>query len=372
MKEQKAYIGKDSLNSLVKELRELNPRRLFFIHGKKSYEQCGAKEEFEKIIESSSIAAVSEFSDFSVNPEFNDLQEALKRCDEFRPDLIMAVGGGSAIDMAKLTRFFYSYQGDIEKGQYDRKSRLVPLIAIPTTSGTGAEATHFAVIYKGKTKYSVEHEDVLPDIAVVYPSFTYNNPPYLTACTGFDALAQGIEAYWNKNATEESDEYAKKAIELIYPNLPLAVKSPTEEVRDKMAEGSYWAGRAINITKTTAPHAFSYPFTSFYGYPHGHAVALVFPIIFEFNLKYGKIPNDKKDYLLHSIKLHEDNAFSAINTLANFIGLNVKDIEYDMETIKNGINVQRLANNPALITIKNSECIIYKILRTLLPSNGIR
>ena len=129
----------------------------------------------------------------------------------------------------------------------------------------------------------MEHTDILPDVAIVYPPFTYNNPKYLTACTGFDALAQGIESYWNVNATEESDEYAKRAIQLLWPNLPVAVNAPTKQARDKVSEGSYWAGRAINITKTTAPHAFSYPFTTYYGYPHGHAVALTFPFFMQYN-----------------------------------------------------------------------------------------
>lgn len=358
MTDQKAYLGKDSLISLKTELRELIPRKLFFVHGKQSYVQCGAKKEFDKIIGDSSVEEWLEFSDFSTNPEYTDLQKALDLCNGFQPDLIMAVGGGSAIDMAKLIRFFYSYQGNVENGQYVRKSRLVPLIAIPTTSGTGAEATHFAVLYKNKTKYSVEHDDVLPNIAVVYPPFTYKNSPYLTACTGFDALAQAIEAFWNRNATEESDDYARKAIDLIYPNLPRAVKSPTEEVRDKMAEGAYWAGRAINITKTTAPHAFSYGLTSIYGYPHGHAVAIVFSEIMKFNLQYTW-KNNKKNQLIELLENNQKKQDLNIKNYIKDINLDLKNITYNLLELSSRVNSQRLSNNPCNIS-KEDIMKIYK------------
>lgn len=362
MKGQKAYIGKNSLISLKEELEILNPRKVFLVHGRRSYEECGASREISRILDNSSASEVFEFYDFSANPEFSDLQKALKDCEIFKPDMIMAVGGGSAIDIAKLVRFFHSYDGNVEKGCYIQKKDLVPLAAIPTTAGTGAEATHFAVLYKDKIKHSVEHYDVLPDYAIIYPPFTYNNPPYLTACTGFDALAQGIEAFWNRNATLESDEHAKKAIELLYPSLPLAVNSPAEEVRDRMAEGSYWAGRAINITKTTAPHAFSYGLTSIYGYPHGHAVALCFPILASLNLKNGKIPSNKVKFLYNLFNASNDCVKEKLEDYISGIGLINKGGNYSIDTLLKGINPQRLLNNPTNISDKEAEDLLVKIL----------
>lgn len=362
MNGQKAYIGKQSLISLETELRELKPRKIFFVHGKQSYAQCGAKKEFDKILENLSADRLLEFSDFSANPEYTDLLKALEICNEFQPDLIMAVGGGSAIDMAKLVRFFHSYEGSVENGRYSKKSPLIPLVAVPTTSGTGAEATHFAVVYKDKTKYSVGHDDVLPNIAVVYPPFTYRNPPYLTACSGFDALAQGIEALWNRNASEESDSYARKAIELIFPNLPLAVKSPTEEVRDKLSEGSYWAGKAINITKTTAPHAFSYPFTSYYGLPHGHAVAICFPAIAEYNIMNDNSLKRKLNFLIEW--LPESGSISErFSRYLNDIGLTIQHGKFDLELLVKGINVERLSNNPVRINGEQAKKILGDVIQ---------
>ncbi|MEG1564611.1 MAG: iron-containing alcohol dehydrogenase, partial [Bacteroides sp.] len=231
------------------------------------------------------------------------------------------------------------------------------LIALPTTAGTGSEATHFAVIYKNKIKYSVAHKDILPNIAVVAAEFTYNNTKYLTACTGFDALSQAIEAYWNVNATKESDEYAIKAIKLLWQNLPLVVNTPNKHIRDQVSIGAYWAGRAINITMTTAPHAFSYPFTTYYHYPHGHAVALTFPFWCKYNFENSSIATNtdwqlKKEILKKLFDIKEDSAaleffYSYINSIGLFYNL---PIDFDYNTIIENINFPRLKNNPIPIS----------------------
>ena len=208
------------------------------------------------------------------------------------------------------------------------------------------------MLYKDNVKYSIEHEDILPDVAIVYPPFTYNNPQYLTACTGFDALAQGIEAYWNVNATEESDKYAKRAIELLWSNLPIAVNSPTNEVRNKISEGSYWAGCAINVTKTTAPHAFSYPLTTNYGYPHGHAVALTFPFFFNLNLNLNRLKSGI-DIELYKSKIEYLRGICTIpikDYINHLLFLSPREADYlDIQLIVRSVNIQRLNNNPVNI-----------------------
>lgn len=197
---------------------------------------------------------------------------------------------------------------------------------------------------------------ILPDVAIVYPKFTYGNSKYLTSCTGFDALAQAIEAYWNVNATEESDKYAAKAIKLLWPNLPLVVNSPTAEARNKVSEGSYWAGRAINITKTTAPHAFSYSFTTDYGYPHGHAVALTFPFFMRYNIGNSDILlNPNINPYLYKIKMQKmlqwlnmecvDVAIAMKEYIRN-LGLDIDISQIDISKIVSSVNIQRLINNP--------------------------
>lgn len=362
---QEAYIGIDCLMDFSCILKNFNPKRIFLIRGKKSYQLCGAERVIHDVLKDFSVEVMS-FYDFEENPKIEDVKKGLSILETFNPDIIIAIGGGSVLDISKLIRFFNSYEGEEIGNEFKQKCPLIPLLALPTTAGTGCEATHFAVMYKDKVKYSVEHDDILPNFAFVYPPFTYNNPAYLTACTGFDALSQSIEAYWNVNATEESDEYAIKAIKLLWPNLPLAVNSPSEEVRNKVSEGAYWAGRAINITKTTAPHAFSYPFTTYYGYPHGHAVALTFPFFFDLNCNrnnnYNIYYNDnikyweKIDKLKTFMNISNGKELNILTNYTNNIFSKSPKIN-SYETYLELVNLQRLKNNPIIV----DELVIEKL-----------
>lgn len=349
-------------DSFLKDLfRSKRWKKCFMVTGKKSFETSGAKDFINDSIKEN-VISIGQFSDFENNPNIIDLQEGLKKIREYKPDVIVAIGGGSVIDMGKLLRFFYAHDGEILSGSYTLNNNNIPLIAVPTTAGTGSEATHFAVLYKDGIKHSVEHKNVLPDVAFVYPPFTYNNSAYLTACTGFDALAQSIEAFWNRNATKESDEYAKKAIKLIYPNIVLAVNSPSNVIRDKMALGSYLAGKAINITKTTAPHAFSYGLTSLYGYPHGHAVAICFPEIMKLNLKNEWRCNFKKKELINYLGFdNEEASIRDIESLIEKINLQKKSGYYDINKLSQTVNASRLSNNPIIISDETIPEIYSKL-----------
>ena len=356
---QLAFIGTASIEKLLPVLQKYAPNHIFLVRGKKSYEISGAKAAINELL-TVLDCNITEFYDFEENPKIEDLRRGLSLLRQSHSSLIIGIGGGSVLDMSKLLRFFYSYSGEETGTFFKKECELLPLVALPTTAGTGSEATHFAVLYKDKVKYSVEHDDILPDVAIVYPPFTYNNPKYLTACTGFDALAQGIEAYWNVNATKESDEYAERAIKLLWSNLPLAVNSPTNLVRDKVSEGSYWAGRAINITKTTAPHAFSYPFTTYYGYPHGHAVALTFPFFFRLNTSLIEKLEKDIDKTLYSLKINllmsliESNYTILDEYLSNIMLVKKQFLsKNDIDSVFSGVNETRLVNNPINIT----ECM---------------
>ncbi len=357
--EQHAFIGTDSLDKLFLYLQEYTPKELFLVRSKKSYETCGAKAVIDRFVAVLGCK-VTEYFDFQENPKVEDMERGLALLHTTNSSVIVAIGGGSVLDMAKLIRFFYSYAGNPVGSSFKKKRELLSLIALPTTAGTGSEATHFAVLYKEKVKYSVEHDDMLPNYAIVYSPFTYNNNKYLTACTGFDALAQAIEAYWNVNACEESDKYAEKAIQLLWPYLLQAVNAPTKDIRNKISEGAYWAGKAINITKTTAPHAFSYPFTTYYGYPHGHAVALTFPYIAAINLA-TEDNRQKQIYSLLGIKgpLAVEDVF--VKFISD-IGLQkIGDKPFDHNLILRNINLNRLKNNPVAIDKEMTINLINRI-----------
>lgn len=362
--DQKYYFTSDAgsvLSGIVADM-PVPVRKVLAVTGKSSYEKSGAKDVIDALGAGDGIE-IYRFADFAVNPQYEDLQRGLELINSIRPDFVVAIGGGSVIDMAKLLRFYYSTRnpdlGDVNPGNH------IPLIAIPTTAGTGSEATHFAVLYKDGKKTSVADRRIMPDYAVIDPSLTYGLSAYVTACTGFDALAQAIEAYWNRNATDESDEFALKAIDLLWETLPEVCVHPTPGLRRRMSEGAYWAGRAINITKTTAPHAFSYPFTSHYGYPHGHAVALCFPQIAEYNFKSNQIPQRKIIIISEHLNLLDQTIYDCMSHLILSLGLTLsKNIDYDIDLIMNGINIERLSNNPARIDKTSSKDLLLRIIRT--------
>lgn len=378
MNNQKFFFGCNALAELQRYLHILKPNKVFIVRGKNSYAGCGAKAAIDEILACEGIESV-EWYDFEENPKIEDVSRGLQLLQSSDATVIIACGGGSVIDMAKLVRFQYSYDGDLTEGNFIKRRDVLPLFAVPTTSGTGCETTPFAVCYKDNIKYSVEYDDMLPDCAVVYPPFTYGNPAYLTACTGFDALAQAIEAYWSKNATPQSDRYAENAMYVLWNNLPMAVNSPTELVRGRMAEAAYFAGKAIAITKTTAPHAFSYAFTTYCGIPHGHAVSLTFPYFFSLNmlekeeyaLRDGIVRGEyvaKMQNLCKLLGLNEScDSQAYMKEYVSTIGLNTLDCtNVDINHLLSLVNVSRLQNNPVTVTdeivselekyLKNENC----------------
>ncbi|RKZ73415.1 MAG: alcohol dehydrogenase, partial [Candidatus Parabeggiatoa sp. nov. 3] len=320
---------------------------------------------------------VERFSDFQSNPQLTDILAGIVRFKQSHADIVIVVGGGSSIDVAKSINILAhqtSTINDIVKGkvQIEAKKRL-PLIAMPTTAGTGSETTHFSVIYIDHVKYSLAHPYILPDYAIADVCLVKNMPKYLSASTGFDALAQAIESYWAVGSTEESKQYAKQAIEIILNNFVDSVHNPTNITnRRNMVYAAHLAGQAINISKTTAPHALSYILTTHWGIPHGHAVALTLGKFFIINANQNFKLNDKRGSKYVQKTLQElismlgcntpKRACSFIEKVMLEVGLEVDFLklgfnpERDIHILLNNINLERISNNPVYIdieTIKN-------------------
>lgn len=348
---QKCYIGSDLTTQLTNLLQRLNVAKVFLVRGKKSYVSCGASNMMDAVLSRKSIKPVC-FFDFSTNPRAEDVNKGTLLCKSQRPDIIIAVGGGSVLDMAKLIRYYL----------YKETDSYIPLVAIPTTAGTGAETTHFSVCYIDGEKQSIADSAILPDYAFICPELTCYNNAYLTACTGFDAVAQAIESYWSVNSTDESRVYSLKALGLLWKQLPLLIKDlGNKELRSDVAEGSYYAGRAIDITTTTAPHAFSYKFTSLYGIPHGHAVALTFPFFFALNLCGEGLQTtlDSHEYrqrinsLVQFLDIGRNDFLSCqlyMGIYISSLGLSAKTWTLDeLALAVSSFNEQRGRNNPIVI-----------------------
>lgn len=279
---QAVKIGNNSISVLRKFLSDHLPKSIFLVTGKDSYYSSGAHHKLEPIL---SAYKYYRFFDFEENPKVEDAERGIKIFRQKKCDLIIAVGGGSVIDMAKLINIFHSKEDELSPYILSAatNSDVVPFVVLPTTSGTGSEATHFAVVYIDNKKYSVADNLLLPVLVLIDPSLTFSASSYLTAVTGLDAFAQAIESFWSINSTGKSQSYALQAAKIIWDNLPIAANENTPDAKYKMSRASNLAGKAINISKTTAPHALSYAFTSYFNLAHGHAVSLFLPFFIDYH-----------------------------------------------------------------------------------------
>lgn len=358
------YIGLDIKPRLEEWIRKPDIQRVLLVRGKSSFDTCGAASLWYDLSKGADFPAFVHFLDFQNNPRIEDCQIGVSHCIQENIDAIVGIGGGSVLDMCKLIRHFY----------HEETGKRLPLLVLPTTAGTGAEATHFAVCYVNGEKTSVVHEDIRPDFALVYPPFTYGNAAYLTACTGFDAVAQAIESYWSVNANEESQKWSLLALAKLWKQLPALIQNmENTSLRDEIAEGAYYAGRAIDLTTTTAAHAFSYKFTSLLNYPHGHAVALTFPFWFARNTsalqELSEVMNPmeyatRTKKLLAAIDCKAETFIARIAFMEDYlasIGLSKGHFETeDLIKIINAFNAERAKNNPTLINeIVKKELMMY-------------
>jgi alcohol dehydrogenase len=355
---------KGQLDELKGIIRSPGTGRIFVVRGDRSYSSSGAEAFVNVLLQG---RAAESFHGFDPNPQLHDLVKGVELFRKDNYELILAIGGGSVLDMAKLISVFAHQSADITdivKGASPVKEIKTPLLAVPTTAGSGAEATKFAVLYIDRQKYSVEHPLILPDYVCLSPGFTLSAAPYLTACTGLDAFCQAIESTWSVNSNAESEAYALRAVELVWNNLQQAVDENSTTARERMTEAAFLSGRAINITRTTAPHALSYAFTSFYGIPHGHAVALSLPYFLQFNYQVtGDTCTDPKgagsvkeriDKVLSVLKTDIDRAPGLLTDFFNRIGVDI-DLHnlidgFDPQIIIDHVNMERLTNNPRVVT----------------------
>lgn len=219
------------------------------------------------------------FDAFTPNPRCEEALAAASAAAHHAADAVVAIGGGSCSDVAKVAALAARSPCHAESLARGETSHLaaadpLPLIVAPTTSGTGSEATHFAAIYVDHRKVSVAHPRLRPAVAALDLRLHLAMPRRVAATTGLDALGQSLESLWAVAATDASRAAASAAGTLAARWLVESVVAASTEARRGMMLAAHLAGRAINISKTTTSHALSYQFTERYGIPHGHAVAL--------------------------------------------------------------------------------------------------
>lgn len=241
------------------------------------------------------------YSEIKPNPTVTNVKQGVEAFNASGADCIIAIGGGSSMDTAKGIGIVANNPefGDIVslEGCAPTKNKSVPIIALPTTAGTGAEVTINYVIIdeERQAKMVCVDPNDIPAVAIVDPELMYSLPKGLTAATGMDALTHAIEGYITKGAWIMSDMYELQAIKMIAENLPIAVEEPTNPVgREGMALAQYIAAQAFSNVGLGLVHGMAHPMGSLHDIPHGVANALLLPTIMEFNMptrieKYGII-----------------------------------------------------------------------------------
>lgn len=350
----------DNYTDIDKVFEQLNVQKPFLCCGK-SFQKTKAFEYIEKF---NPII----FDRIRPNPRFEDMIDAAKLFNAEGCDFMIGAGGGSPMDSAKMIRLMTT--NDISKCLSEpMENNDIKALFIPTTAGTGSEATKSSVFYINEVeKTSIANLDFIPDYVILDEELLKSVPPYQRKCTCLDALCHAIESFWSVKATDESREYAEKAINLFFEAKDSYMKNE-QYGNCQMLMASYYGGKAINITGTTAGHAMCYNITMNCSTAHGHSVAVCLSTIWEYMLKNNQYVNDKRgrEYVLNTFaqldELMNSNALDTFNSLLSEFELKRPKVdESKIKEFVSKVNVSRLGNNPTVLEAQDVENIYRKIL----------
>jgi len=334
--------GKSNYQKLKKNLKDHKLKKLFLVVFDYTNEPLlveNLKKDFDVTI----------FRDFTPNPKYEEVVNGVKEFKKSKAKAIIAIGGGSCIDVSKCIKVYSTMDEKINYLEQEIKNNKIKFIAIPTTAGTGSEQTRYAVIYYNNKKQSVTSNYLLPDVVYFDNSFLKTLPLFQKKSTVLDTLSHSIESYWSINRTSESIKYSKKAIKLVLDNLDDYLMDE-ETSYDKMFLASFYAGCAINITQTTAGHAMAYKLTSLYNIPHGLATMLVNSELLPYMIDHNKDKKlerifDNLRKILYLINFDELKVYFH-NLLVKLDLLNINVNKKDIDELVDNVNIDRLKNNP--------------------------
>jgi alcohol dehydrogenase class IV len=368
-------MGPGSVKTIGTEVKALGAKRVLIVTDK-GVIGAGLLKSIEDSFKANKIK-YAVFDKVEPDPRYEIVADCVKMAETVRAQMLVGIGGGSPMDITKVTAVMLTNKGPI--GAYFGIGLIpkpgLPTILIPTTAGTGSEVTPIAILSDEgeKLKKGIVSPYLFPAIGILDAELTAGLPPHVTAATGMDALIHAIEAYTSINATTITDMYCIKAIELIYKNIRIAfAKGDNMDARTAMMEGALLAGIAFANAGVTAVHAFAYPIGAEFHIPHGIANTLMLPHVIRFNVlgnleKFAQlakplgIPAEGLDNLAIV-----DKVIAAIDRLADDIrvprhladfGVKEKDINMLAEGV---MKVTRLlANNPRTLTLDDAKRI-YK------------
>lgn len=281
-------FGRGAIERLAEEILSLGKRALL-VTGCSAMRKSGVLDRVGAIMKSAGVEFFL-FDGVESDPSLETVNEGIEFIQRERCDVVIGLGGGSAIDVAKAIASIVKQPGTV--WEYHRGKKIekegLPFIAVPTTAGTGAEITNNSVLMDREklVKKSIRSPHMIAKVALVDPELTLSIPPRITAYTGMDAFVQALESYVTKTSNPITDTLALQAIEVIFHNLPEAVQEGGNiEVREKMALGSLLSAMAFSNSGLGAVHGLAHPIGAHFGVPHGLACAVLLPHVVGFNLK---------------------------------------------------------------------------------------
>ena len=371
--EQKIITGRDNYIEFDQWIQKNGCKRILMVCDDSIWHM----DEFNKHlgeVEKTGVQMIG-FRDFQPNPLYESVVKGVELFREKQCDSIMAVGGGSAMDVAKCIKLYSNLPGDGLDGSWlnaDIVPNSIPFIAMPTTAGTGSEATRYAVIYYNDTKQSVTSESFIPGTVLMDPNALKTLPLYQKKATMMDALCHAIESFWSVNSTDQSKEYSKSAIKGVLENMRGYLEN-TEEGNAGMLQAAHTAGQAINITQTTAGHAMCYKITSLFRSAHGHAAILCDRVLFPWMVENTDRCIDPRgeDYLKATLDeigkaMGCENAIDGAEKLRSiFASLDLEvpmATEEQFEILKSSVNPVRLKNHPIALDVDTIDTLYHNIL----------
>lgn len=282
-----SYFGKGAREELPREIKERGFKKVLVVTDKALFE-VGVTARVTEVLDKAGIE-YSVYSEVKPNPTIKNVLDGLAKCKEFGADVIVAVGGGSSIDTAKGISILMTNPDRVDvvslNGASNTKNKGLPLIALPTTSGTAAEVTINYVITDEERKIKmvcVDPHDI-PILAIVDSDLMASMPKSIAASTGMDALTHAVEGYITKAHNTMSDMFHMKAIQLIFENLPAAVNEKDEKAIENMGLAQYIAGMGFSNVGLGIVHSMAHQLGAVYDTPHGVANAILLPTVMRFN-----------------------------------------------------------------------------------------
>ncbi len=371
-------MGPGALNQLADEVKALKATKVLVVTDPGLIE-TGMVKRAEDLLAQADIKH-SVFKDVEADPRYEIVADCVAMIRNQKADLVVGIGGGSPIDIAKVSALMATNKGPISEyfGIDLVPKPGLPTLIVPTTAGTGSEVTPIAILsdHTEKLKKGIVSQHLFPSVALLDPELTLGLPSHVTAATGMDALIHAVEAFTSKNAMSITDMFARQAMQLIAQNLRTAYADGSNlPARSNMLEGSLLAGMAFCNAGVTAVHAFAYPIGAEFHIPHGVANSIMLTPVMEFNQlgnleKFAKMAGYLGENTADlSIRDAAKTAVEAMRTLAADLGIPAHLSEFGIkeehipELAAGVMKVTRLlANNPRELTQKDAEAIYRRVL----------